>query len=103
MSVWMFFKDKFLISLLQDVALFPTLTILETFLYYGRLYGIGRRKVYRRTEELITLLELWSAGSIVDNLRYKQDYDTRYTRFEGSQSLMTGLLKSFIIQSFRVS
>ncbi|XP_046683671.1 ABC transporter G family member 23-like [Homalodisca vitripennis] len=52
----------------QDVALFSTMSILETFLYYGRLYGMSRREVYSRTEELIRLLELKSAGTIIDKL-----------------------------------
>ncbi|XP_054276037.1 ABC transporter G family member 20-like [Macrosteles quadrilineatus] len=52
----------------QDVALYNTLSILETFLYYGRLYGMSRREVYLRTEELIRLLELKSAGTIIDKL-----------------------------------
>lgn len=48
------------------------MSILETFLYYGRLYGMNRREVYSRTEELIRLLELKSAGTVIDKLRYER-------------------------------
>ncbi|KAK9499828.1 hypothetical protein O3M35_002789 [Rhynocoris fuscipes] len=52
----------------QDVALYSVLSIEETFLYYGRLFGMTYSQIENRTEQLIKLLELPAAKTLVENL-----------------------------------
>lgn len=54
------------------MALYSVLSIAETFLYYGRLFGMTYAQIENRTEQLIKLLELPSAKTLVENLRYIQ-------------------------------
>ena len=42
----------------QDVALYPTLTVRENLLYFGRLYGLSRTVLDRRIEECLTQVGL---------------------------------------------
>jgi len=53
----------------QDIALFPTLSVRENLLYFGRLYGLGSADLDRRiadTLERVALAE--AADRIVDTL-----------------------------------
>lgn len=52
----------------QDIALYSVLSILETFLYYGRLFGMTYEQIENRTDQLVQLLELPSAQTLVENL-----------------------------------
>ncbi|XP_075229050.1 ABC transporter G family member 23-like [Lycorma delicatula] len=52
----------------QDVALYSTLSIRETFLYYGGMYGMTRSQVDERSDVVIKLLDLPSESSIVECL-----------------------------------
>uniref|UniRef100_A0A146L9A1 ABC transporter G family member 23 n=1 Tax=Lygus hesperus TaxID=30085 RepID=A0A146L9A1_LYGHE len=52
----------------QDLALYSVLSIFETFLYYGRLFGMTNSQVERRTETLVKFLLLPKASTLVENL-----------------------------------
>jgi ABC-2 type transport system ATP-binding protein len=42
----------------QDVALYPDLTAAENLRFFGRLYGLGRRTLARRIDEVLELVGL---------------------------------------------
>ncbi|CAH1388573.1 unnamed protein product [Nezara viridula] len=52
----------------QDIALYTVLSIEETFLYYGRLFGMTYSQIENRTEELVKLLDLPSEKTLVEKL-----------------------------------
>lgn len=52
----------------QEIALFLDFSIYETFQYFGKLYHIDPRKVERRTDELIALLNLPNKNNYIKNL-----------------------------------
>lgn len=54
---------------LQDVALHLNLTGYQTFVFYGKLYGINEENVNKRIDELERLLKLPSLSMQIKNLR----------------------------------
>jgi ABC-2 type transport system ATP-binding protein len=53
----------------QDVALYPDLSVRENLRFFGRLYGLSRRRLERRVNEVLGLIELGDrAGDRVDSL-----------------------------------
>ncbi|WP_367325302.1 ABC transporter ATP-binding protein [Streptomyces sp. HUAS ZL42] len=53
----------------QDVALYPDLSVRENLRFFGRLYRLSRRRLERRVDEVLDLVDLGSrAGDRVDSL-----------------------------------
>ncbi|QUC59945.1 ABC transporter ATP-binding protein [Streptomyces sp. A2-16] len=53
----------------QDVALYPDLSVRENLRFFGRLYRLPRRRLDRRVDEVLALVELRDrAGDRVDSL-----------------------------------
>ncbi|MXM64704.1 ATP-binding cassette domain-containing protein [Streptomyces sp. HUCO-GS316] len=53
----------------QDVALYPDLSVRENLRFFGRLYRLPRRRLERRVDEVLHLVDLGSrAGDRVDSL-----------------------------------
>ena len=53
----------------QDVALYPDLSVRENLRFFGRLYRLPRRRLERRVDEVLDLIDLRSrAGDRVDSL-----------------------------------
>jgi len=53
----------------QDVALYPDLSVRENLRFFGRLYRLPRRRLERRVDEVLDLIDLSSrAGDRVDSL-----------------------------------
>jgi len=59
----------FLSLILQEIALFPDLTIQETLKYYGTLHGMTNEGIKERTEFLIQFLTLPDKNRLVCQLR----------------------------------
>ena len=53
----------------KDLALFDDFTMLETMYYFGTLYGMSPKKVRKRGQFLLELLELPSARKTIKSLR----------------------------------
>jgi ABC-type multidrug transport system, ATPase component len=49
------------LMLYPDKGFFGRLSGLENLIYYGMLYGLGRREAHRRAEELLKSVDLWEA------------------------------------------
>jgi ABC-2 type transport system ATP-binding protein len=49
------------LMLYPDKGFFGRLSGLENLMYYGMLYGLGRREAHRRAEELLKSVDLWEA------------------------------------------
>ncbi|MFF4550084.1 ATP-binding cassette domain-containing protein [Streptomyces sp. NPDC001435] len=53
----------------QDVALYPDLSVRENLRFFGRLYRLPRRRLERRVDEVLDLIDLVArAGDRVDSL-----------------------------------
>ncbi len=53
------FAIKQLIGLIpQEIALYPTLTVVENLRFFGQMYGIRRKALEKRIEECLELLKL---------------------------------------------
>ncbi|MEV1063617.1 ABC transporter ATP-binding protein [Streptomyces sp. NPDC050263] len=53
----------------QDVALYPDLSVRENLRFFGRLYRLPRRRLERRVDEVLELIDLGTrAGDRVDSL-----------------------------------
>ncbi|WP_405653318.1 ABC transporter ATP-binding protein [Streptomyces sp. NBC_00019] len=53
----------------QDVALYPDLSVRENLRFFGRLYRLPRRRLERRVDEVLELIDLTGrAGDRVDSL-----------------------------------
>ncbi|MCD7442315.1 ABC transporter ATP-binding protein [Streptomyces lincolnensis] len=53
----------------QDVALYPDLSVRENLRFFGRLYRLPRRRLERRVDEVLDLVDLTArAGDRVDSL-----------------------------------
>lgn len=63
-----FFLLKFVIILLQDIALVGEFTVRDAIYYFGRIYGMEHEKMVERFEFLKTLLELPSGGRLIKTL-----------------------------------
>ncbi len=61
------FKARRLISLIpQEIALFPTLTGRENMVYFGTLYGLGKKELAAKIPEVLDLFELHEfAGRLI--------------------------------------
>uniref|UniRef100_A0A2S2N670 Putative sulfate/thiosulfate import ATP-binding protein cysA n=1 Tax=Schizaphis graminum TaxID=13262 RepID=A0A2S2N670_SCHGA len=53
----------------QDISLHNNLTAYQTFIFYGKLYGINEENVKRKINELVHLLRLPSLSIQIKNLR----------------------------------
>jgi ABC-2 type transport system ATP-binding protein len=63
------YRIRHLIGLIpQDIALYPTLTVLENFRFFGQMYGLKRKELSDRIEACLSLLKLHPhAGKRVAN------------------------------------
>lgn len=52
----------------QECSLYPELRISETFLYFGKLYGLAIKEINSKKDFLIQLLNLPSSNQLVDSL-----------------------------------
>lgn len=52
----------------QECSLYPELRISETFLYFGKLYGLTIKEINAKKEFLIQLLNLPATNQLVDSL-----------------------------------
>lgn len=56
--------------ILKNLCLEETLTIRETFEYYGTLYSMCNEKIQRRIDELNKFLQLPNLNSFINEIRY---------------------------------
>jgi len=47
-----------------------TLTIKETFEYYGTLYNMNKKEIKIKVDELIAFLQLPNLNSLIQDIRY---------------------------------
>jgi ABC-type Na+ transport system ATPase subunit NatA len=56
--------------ILKNLCLEGTLTIKETFEYYGTLYSMDKKNIDIKIDELNTYLQLPNLNSLVKDIRY---------------------------------
>ncbi|OXA40292.1 ABC transporter G family member 23 [Folsomia candida] len=72
----------------QETCLYESFTILETFIYYGRLYCMPLDKIICNLANLKTIMDLPSLKSYVNNIRI-WDYLGRLVKSKGTTVFLT--------------
>ena len=53
----------------KEITLYDELSILETMIFYGRIFGLSYQEITQRTEEWIEFLDLPPKSRIIEELR----------------------------------